>query len=308
MNLPTLRQLHYLVTVVELCHFGQAAERCFVTQSTLSTAIQELESLLGVQLLERTKRKVIPTQLGIELADKAREIISLTESLVLDAQVDRRPLSGELRLGVIPTISPFLLPKVLSGVRRHYPELQLYLLEDQTHNLLERLAAGELDSAILALPFDLGGLEHKVFWQEDFVVAFPADHPLSQGGPIASQKLPGSELLLLEQGHCLRDHALAVCHMKSMAKRASFQGTSLYTLVQMVAGGQGITFLPEMAVDEEFLAQNPIAVRPLAEKGPHRELCLVWRASYHRKSDLALLAECMHGLLAAVYPQKQDKR
>lgn len=193
---------------------------------------------------------------------------------------------------------------MLPGVRSGFAELELYLLEDQTHNLLERLAAGELDCAILALPFDLGGLEYEVFWQENFLVAFPADHPLSRGGPIASQKLPGNELLLLEKGHCLRDHALAVCHMKAMAKRASFQGTSLYTLVQMVAGGQGITFLPEMAVDDDFLAQNQIAVRPLAEKGPHRELCLVWRTAYHRKSDLALLADCMRGLLAASYSQK----
>jgi LysR family hydrogen peroxide-inducible transcriptional activator len=299
MNLPTLRQLHYLVTVVELCHFGQAAERCFVTQSTLSTAIQELEGLLGVQLLERTKRKVIPTKLGIDLANKAREIIGMTESLVLDAQVDRKPLSGVLKLGVIPTISPFLLPKVLPGVRSTFTDLELYLLEDQTHHLLERLSAGELDCAILALPFDLGGLEQQVFWQEDFLVAFPAGHPLSEGGPIASRALPGNELLLLEKGHCLRDHALAVCHMKAVANRASFQGTSLYTLVQMVAGGQGITFLPEMAVNDDFLAQNQIAVRPLAEKGPHRELSLVWRASYHRKADLALLADCMHGLLSA---------
>ncbi|AKH21942.1 hydrogen peroxide-inducible genes activator [Sedimenticola thiotaurini] len=301
MNLPTLRQLHYLVTVVELCHFGQAAERCFVTQSTLSTAIQELEALLGVQLLERTKRKVLPTPLGVELANKAREILSMTESLVQDAQVDRQPLSGELRLGVIPTVSPFLLPKVLTGVRSQFAQLELFLLEDQSQHLLDRLAAGELDCAILALPFDLGGLEHQVFWQEKFLVAFPADHPMSQGGPIASKKLPGNELLLLEQGHCLRDHALGVCHMKAMARRSSFQGTSLYTLVQMVAGGQGITFLPEMAVDEDFLAQNPIAVRPLVEKGPHREICLVWRAAYHRKADLALLADCMHDLLKAHY-------
>lgn len=301
MNLPTLRQLHYLVTVVELCHFGQAAERCFVTQSTLSTAIQELEALLGVQLLERTKRKVLPTPLGIELANKAREIIGMTESLVQDAQVDRQPLSGELRLGVIPTISPFLLPRVLKGVRSEFSELELFLLEDQSQHLLERLSAGELDCAILALPFDLGGLEYQVFWQENFLVAFPADHPLSHGGPIASRKLPAGELLLLEQGHCLRDHALAVCHMKAMARRSSFQGTSLYTLVQMVAGGQGITFLPEMAVDDDFLAQNQIAVRPLAEKGPHREICLVWRAAYHRKADLALLADCMRGLLKAHY-------
>ena len=297
MNLPTMRQLHYLVTVVELCHFGQAADRCFVTQSTLSSAIQELESLLGARLLERTKRKVIPTKLGLELADKARQILSMTESLVLDAQVDRQPLSGELRLGVIPTIGPFLLPKVLPGVRERFSGLQLYLLEDQTHNLIERLATGELDCAILALPFDLGGLEYQVFWQENFMVAFPQDHPLSRGGPIASRDLPGKELLMLEKGHCLRDHALAVCHMKSMQKRATFQGTSLYTLVQMVSGGQGITFIPEMAVDDDFLARNQIAVRPLAEKGPHRELCLVWRASYHRKQDLALLSEMMKTLL-----------
>lgn len=189
-------------------------------------------------------------------------------------------------------------------MRAEFPELELYLLEDQSHSLLERLVSGELDCAILALPFDLGGLEYRVFWEENFMVAFPAGHPLSQGGPIASQSLPGSELLLLEKGHCLRDHALAVCHMKAMAKRTSFQGTSLYTLMQMVAGGQGITFIPEMAVDDDFLAQNQIAVRSLAEQGPHREICLVWRASYHRKADLALLTNCMNRLLLEGCPKR----
>ncbi|HEC16535.1 MAG TPA: hydrogen peroxide-inducible genes activator [Sedimenticola sp.] len=299
MNLPTIRQLQYLVAVVELRHFSQAAERCFVTQSTLSTGIQELENLLGARLLERTKRLVIPTPLGQELAAKAEKILGLAAEMVEIAQADETPLAGRLRLGVIPTIGPFLLPRVLPAIRERFPGLKLFLVEDQSARLLERLAAGSLDTAIMALPYDIGNLESQVFWSENFWVALPKDHPLRGDDPIASRELPVKELLILEEGHCLRDHALAACHMKELHHSAAFQGTSLYTLVQMVAGGQGITFIPAMAVDSELMKQSAINFRPLSEKGPHRRISLVWRPSFHQKQNLHLLGNFMHELLSA---------
>ena len=297
MNLPTLRQLQYLVAVVELRHFGQAAERCFVTQSTLSTGIQELEHTLGVQLLERTKRKVIPTQLGKTLAQRAQHILGLTTELVEVSREGQHLLSGKLYLGVIPTIGPFLLPRVLPGIRERFPQLELMLVEDQSARLLDRLHAGELDTAIMAMPYDIGNLQHLGFKGENFCVAFPKEHSLSQGGPVTAAELPGNELLLLEEGHCLRDHALAACHLDGIRGSAAFQGTSLYTLIQMVVGGQGITFLPEMAVDTELMRQAELSFRPLAETGPHRQLSLIWRPSWHRKQELYMLAEAMEVLL-----------
>lgn len=297
MNLPTLRQLQYLVAVVELRHFGRAAERCFVTQSTLSTGIRELEHVLGAQLLERTKRKVIPTELGRALAQRAKHILGLTAELAKMSREGQQLLSGKLHLGVIPTIGPFLLPKVLPGIRQRFPQLELMLVEDQSADLIDRLHAGDLDTAILALPYNIGNLQHLKFKDEDFCVAFPSEHALSQGGPVAAAELPENELLLLEEGHCLRDHALAACHLEGLHSSAVFQGTSLYTLIQMVVGGQGITFLPEMAIDTELMRQAEISFRPLAEKGPHRQLSLIWRSSSHRKQELHMLAETMSELL-----------
>ena len=299
MNLPSIRQLQYLVAVVELRHFGNAARQCHVSQSTLSAGIYELESILGITLIERTKRKVLPTELGLQLADKARQVLSLTAEIVDQAQAEKMPLSGPLRLGVIPTIGPFLLPKVLPGIRDKYPLLELYLLEDQTANLLERLHRGDLDCAIIALPYDIGTLQSREFWHEDFLVAFPSGHTLCSTKPVRSTELPGKELLLLEEGHCLRDHALAACHLSGLQNKVGFKGTSLYTLVQMVAGGQGITFLPEMARGTELIQQSDICFRSLAERGPHRRICLVWRQSWHRKQDLIMLGDTMHASLSA---------
>ncbi len=298
MNLPSIRQLQYLLAVVELRHFGRAAERCFVTQSTLSTGIQELENMLGVQLLERTKIKVLPTPLGLEMAEKARQLLTISAEMVALASSEKAPMVAPLRLGVIPTIGPFLLPKVLPAVREQFPDLELFLVEDQSARLLQRLDIGELDCAILALPYELGKHEYKSFFQEIFYVAFPSSHPLSRGGPISSADLPVEQLLMLEDGHCFKDHALSACHFSGLQQRAAFQGTSLYTLIEMVAGGQGITFLPAMAIDSSLAQQPGISLRPLAESGPHREIGLVWRSTFHRKRDLYLLIELMETVLA----------
>ncbi len=298
MNLPSIRQLQYLLAVIELRHFGKAAERCFVTQSTLSTGIQELENILEVQLLERTKRKVLPTPLGLEMAEKARQLLTISAEMVTLAHDKKAPLTGPLKLGVIPTISPFLLPKVLPVVRKKFPTLELFLVEEQSANLLQRLDSGELDCAILALPYALGKHECKTFYQENFYVAFPCDHPLSQGGAIPSIDLPEDQLLMLEEGHCFKDHALSACHLNNLQQRAAFQGTSLYTLVEMVVGGQGITFLPAMAIDSALAQHTGIKLRPLAEKGPHREVGLVWRSTYGKKNDLNLLVQLLENALA----------
>jgi LysR family hydrogen peroxide-inducible transcriptional activator len=297
MNLPSLKQLQYLVAVIELRHFGQAAKRCFVTQSTLSAGIQELENQLDAKLLERSKRKVMPTRKGLEVARQAEQLLSMAESLVRSARDDGTPLAGPLSLGVIPTIGPFLLPRVLPQIRETYPHLELRLVEDQTDRLLERIHAGNLDAAIIAFPYATGNLEHEMFWQENFRLAMPQRHPLSHAGTISTDALPRDELLLLEDGHCLTDHALAACKLEGLKSSASFQGTSLYTLLQMVAGGQGITFVPEMAMGTELLSSTEIALTPLADQGPHREIGLVWRNTYFRKEDLKLLAEKMKTLL-----------
>ncbi len=303
MYLPTIRQLQYLLAVAELRHFGQAAERCFVTQSTLSSGIQELETALGVQLLERTKRKVLPTPLGLEIAEKAREILKTSSDIIALAHKDKKVLSSEIRLGAIPTIAPFLLPKVLPPLRQAFPELALLLIEDQSARLLQRLESGEIDCAILAMPYPIGRLESQLVGAEPFWVALPADDPLTEQSQISSSALPMERLLLLEEGHCMRDHAISACHTKAGSSTtpqsaAPFQGTSLYTLIEMVSGGQGITLVPEMALDSALLSQATIELRPLDEPGPHREITLVWRATSHLKSDLQLLAGKLAKLIA----------
>jgi len=287
----TIRQLQYLQAVMATHHFGKAAEQCFVTQSTLSSGIQELEQLLGVTLFERTKRKVIPTMMGEQIAVQAQHILQLNEALVETCQSAQQPLTGTLRLGVIPTIGPYLLPWVLPEIRRLFPQLHLQLIEDQSEKLLDRLEMGQLDSAILALPYALRQFEHEVFWQEDFCVALPKQHPLATQRMISTQMLPRQELLLLEEGHCLTAHALSACQLDDLALKQTFQGTSLYTLLQMVAGGQGITFVPEMAIYSEQLNQKEISLVSLNEPSPHRKIGLVWRKSFMRKPDLILLSQ-----------------
>jgi len=293
MGLPTLRQLHYLTQVVELKHFGRAAERCFVTQSTLSAGIQDLEQLLGTSLLERNNRKVMPTALGLDIAKRAEHILSLSADLVSEAQVESDPLVGQIRIGVIPSISPFLLPKVLPVIREQSPNLSLILIEDQSERLLNQLVSGDIDVAILAFPFKIKGLSHKILAKEDFWVAIPSDHPLKDETSIVADQLPLDQLLLLSEGHCLREHALSACQLPSTAERNSVQGTSLYTLIEMVAGGLGITLIPNMAINSDMVKHADICLRPLAKNDAKamREIGLVWRPSYTRQATLNHLAK-----------------
>jgi LysR family hydrogen peroxide-inducible transcriptional activator len=293
MNLPTLRQLEYLTAVVELKHFGRAAERCFVTQSTLSAGIQDLESILGIPLLERTNRKVMPTALGIEIATRSQQILSLSTDLVDLARSENDPLKGRIRIGVIPSISPFLLPKALPSIRKQLPLLELVLIEEQSERLLTKLRSAEIDLAILAFPFNVGDLSYRIFAEEQFWVAMPKHHPLALKDSVQVAQLPAHDLLLLAEGHCLREHALSACKLPTTTDRATLEGTSLYTLIEMVAGGLGITLIPEMAINTDMVRHADICLRPLdmKETKPMREIGLVWRPSYQRLNTLELLAK-----------------
>jgi len=284
--IPTLRQLRYLVAVVDRCHFGQAAAACSVSQSTLSASIQELEELLGASLLERTRRAVVPTALGRAVAERARGLLEGAENLMDLAQASRDPLSGPLHLGVIPTIGPFLLPRTLPKLRENFPKLQLYLREDQTARLLERLDAGELDAVLLALPYALGDLEVMDLGEDRFSIVYPAGH-------VPAASLADENLLLLEDGHCLRDQALAACELEGARRNAGFNGTSLHTLAQMVANGLGVTLMPQMALDAGILRGLDVTVRPLEGAVPHRRIGLVWRRSSARSETFRTLGAAL---------------
>lgn len=295
MKLPTLRQLHYLTAVIDEKHFGKAAERCHVTQSTLSAGIQDLEDLLEVSLLERTNRKVLSTPIGIEIAARAQQILSLSEDLVDLAHAEKNPMSGRIRIGLIPTISPFLLPKALPVIRQELPELELILVEDQSERLLDQLEAGNVDVVIMAFPYNTRGLNQRRIFSEHFWIALPKDHPLCDQQQVKPEHIPVKELLLLAEGHCLRDHALSACELPSSAQRRSVQATSLYTLIEMVASGMGITLIPDMAINSDMVKHADICLKPLKSNSAEseREIGLVWRPSFRRTQTLSRLTEIL---------------
>lgn len=296
---PTLRQLRFLVAVVERCHFGKAAADCLVGQSTLSAGIQELEDQLGVRLLERTRRSVVPTAVGREIAERARTILKHAEDLVDVALAAQDPMSGALYLGVIPTIGPFLLPRVMPTLRADFPDLKLYLREEQSAPLLARLEHGDLDAAILAFPYPAEDFESREIAQDRFAVVFPAGHRLAALDAISPRDIAQEDVLLLEEGHCMRDHALAACALDGARRNAAFQGTSLHTLVQMVANGLGITLLPEMAIEAGILRGMDLIARPLAgDDAPARRIGLVWRRSSGRAETFSRLAATLATCLA----------
>ncbi|WP_374545176.1 hydrogen peroxide-inducible genes activator [Rhodoblastus sp.] len=297
--LPTLRQLRFLVAVVERRHFGAAAEECLVSQSALSAAIQELEVLLGVKLLERTKRVVIPTAVGLDLADRARALLRAAEELVEAAQDARDPLSGSLQLGVIPTIGPFLVPRIMPALREAFPKLRIYLREEQSAPILARLESGQADAAIIALPYPCEGLETMDLASDRFFVVCPPEHRLAGRKKIRPQDMAADDLLLLEDGHCLREHALAACSLEGARRNSGFQGTSLHTLVQMAANGLGVTLAPEMAIRAGILRGLELVAVPLEDDSPPRTIALVWRLSSSRKAMFRQLGEVLRGALKA---------
>lgn len=301
-NLPTLRQLRHLVALAEHGHFGRAAKASFVTQSTLSASIKELEQVLGVRLVDRTKRRVVITPLGRDIVARAQALLREAEDLVEAARVNREPLSGPLQLGVIPTIGPFLLPRALPHLRRRYPRLKLYLTEDLTERLLDQLRAGRLDLALIALPYDVADMESAELGEDPFSVALPADHPLSRRERIEPARIDAENLLLLRDGHCLREHALAACRLSARGQVDAFQATSLYTLVQMVEGGLGLTLLPRIALEAGILKGTKLVTRPLSGPAPARHLALVWRRGSARAPEFELLAALLRQAATRLRP------
>ncbi len=289
-NLPTFRQLRFLVAVVDRCHFGKAAEDCFVSQSTLSAGVQELEDLLGIILLERTKRSVTPTAVGIEIAERARALLKDGEDLVDIALAAQDPMSGPLQLGMISTIGPFLIPRVMPCLRDAFPKLKTYLREEQTAALLARLQAGRLDAVILALPFPLEEIETQEIATDRFCVVCRRGHRFDALAAVQPSDLATEDLLLLEDGHCMRDHALAACALEGARRNIAFQGTSLYTLVQMAANGLGVTLVPQIAIDAGILRGLDVAVAPLKGDTPSRTIALAWRRTSGRKETFRRLA------------------
>jgi LysR family hydrogen peroxide-inducible transcriptional activator len=291
-HLPTLKQLQYLVALKDHGHFGKAAESSFVTQSTLSAGLRELESLMGVVLVERTRRVVRFTPLGERIAQKARRILHEAEELTDMARAAGKPLSGELRMGVIPTIAPFLLPALLPRLRGEWPDLKLYLREETSQAACDSLQRGQLDCVLLALPYACGDVDTAELFEDRLFVAFP---PGSRGLPesISPSGIDETKLLLLEDGHCLRDHALAACNRPELRAEAQMVGTSLHTLVQMVAGGLGITMIPQMAVDAGILTGTGVTARPLAAAHPSRQIALLWRRNSPREKEFRLLADAL---------------
>jgi LysR family hydrogen peroxide-inducible transcriptional activator len=285
--LPSLRQLQYLVALAEHRNFRQAADACFVTQSTLSAGLKELEATLGAQLVERTTRAMRLTAAGEEVVARARAIIAATEDLATFAKGIREPFSGPLRLGVIPTIAPFLLPAVLPALRKHYPELKPFLREDLTANLLERLRSGTLDFALIALPYDTGELEVRPLFKDAFWFVAREDDPLAATKTIAVRQLKPETVLLLEEGHCLRDHAIKACGRRE-GKGSMLEATSLTTLLQMIEGGMGVTLLPEMTLKSGILNGTRLVARPFTTEVPSRTIALAMRreGSFRREAQL----------------------
>ena len=288
--LPTLKQLQYLVALHEHGHFGRAADSCFVSQSTLSAGLRELESLLGVTLVERTRRVVRFTPLGNQVVAKAHRLLREAEELSGLVQSQGQPLSGELRMSVIPTIAPFLLPRILPRLRRERPALKLFLREEPSAAAIESLHHGRADCVLLALPFPTGEVEFEHLFDDALFVAFPKDDPRDPPATIDPASIDEHRLLLLEDGHCLKDHALAACNRPELRASATMIGTSLHTLVQMVDNGLGLTLLPAMAIDAGILNQTQIVARPLNANRAFREIALVWRKNSPRADEFRLLA------------------
>ena len=290
MNLPSTKQLKYFVALVETEHFGRAAEASHVSQSAFSNAIKELETTLGVQLVDRTNRHVTITAIGQQIAPMARLALQDIQSIVETARGGRRPLCGELRLGVIPTIAPFLLPKVLPKMRRRFKELRLLLIEDPTERIYSRLMAGELDLLLLALPWEMRGAEQKVLFRDPFRLACHKGTHWVDPDNYRYSRLDANSVLLLEDGHCLRDHALAACKIRNMQKVQRFAASSLLTLVEMVNADLGITYLPEMARNSTLLRNTSVELHPLPDSS-YRNIGLAWRQGSNRVEEFEMLGQ-----------------
>jgi LysR family hydrogen peroxide-inducible transcriptional activator len=281
-----LKDLRYLVAVADCLHFGRAAEQCFVSQPTLSAQLKKLEEYLGVQLIERQPNNVTLTEPGEQIVARARRILEASEEVVTLARSHRDPLAGRLRIALLPTIGPYLLPRISQAWRKSLPRLELRLYEYQTSQILEKLQAGEIDVGILALPVDLDGLEARELFAEAFVVAMPDHHRLAKRESVRADDLEDETLLLLEDGHCLRDQALEVCSHIGVQEKQDFRATSLETLRQMVATGAGLTLLPELASRGAYGNAKGVTIRPFAKPAPVRHVGAIWRKTSARHAAI----------------------
>jgi len=286
-----LKDLRYLVALADTRHFGQAAAKCFVSQPTLSAQLKKLEDYLGTPLIERQPKNVKLTEMGERVVERARRMLSDSDEILELAKGSRDPLAGNLRLALIPTVGPYLLPLVATRLRKQLPHLKLMLYEYQTEPLFERLKAGAIDVGILALPIDVDGLATRTLYEEPFTVALPANHPLADRASVKLEALAGEKLLLLEDGHCLRDQALEVCGRIGLHESGDYRATSLETLRQMVAAGHGITLLPGLAAAAAHSDQRSLVVRPFAKPAPKRVIGAAWRKSSTRSSAIEALCD-----------------
>ena len=293
-HLPTIKQLQYLVSLKQHGHFGRAADACFVTQSTLSAGLRELENLLGITLVERTRRVVRFTPLGLRIVEKAQRTLREAEELTDMARAAGKPLAGELRMGVIPTIAPFLLPSLLPKLRAEWPDLKLYLREEPSQAACDSLHRGGLDCVLLALPYGCGEVDSVELFEDRIFVAFP---PGGIGGKpgeaVPPSAIDETQLLLLEDGHCLKEHALAACNRPELRAEAAMLGTSLHTLIQMVDNGLGLTMVPEMAIGAGLLEGTRVVARPLKADHAARRIALVWRKGSPREKEFRLLVDAL---------------
>ena len=305
MRLPSLKHLHYLVNVHKYQHFGEAAKACYVSQSTLSSGIAALENLLGVRLIERDNKKILFTPLAEEVVRQARQILMSVQDLNEQVQYYARPFSGILKLGVIPTIAPFLIPQILMILKQEFPELKVFVREEQSDVVLKQLYEGELDLVLLALPYPASGVVMKSFYQDKFYFAqhqdsqFHTEH-LKQD----FSNLMDNSLLLLEDGHCMREHALSACHLERSEKINSFAASSLHTLVQMVNNDLGVTFLPEMAVASGILNNTEVIIHDLPDQEHnYREIGFAWRSQSNRQEEFEKLYQLIKGRILHCLPE-----
>ncbi|KXJ51898.1 MAG: LysR family transcriptional regulator [Colwellia sp. Phe_37] len=287
----SLKQLHYALAVEKTLHFKKAADACNVSQSALSTAIIELEKQLGTTIFERNNKQVLITSNGQLILDKAKKVKFELDELLQLSQANKPLFINPMTIGVIPTIGPYLLPKVLPEVRRQQPNFKLKIIEEQSQVLVDMVRSGDIDAAILALPFPIEGLMHFDFWQEDFYWVSHKDECPSQLKEITSEELEIDKLMLLKDGHCLKDHALAACSMQNNKQDTDFDSASLHTLIQMVAGKLGTTLVPQMALDQLIYDESEIRAIHLNEPGPHRTIALVIRPNYVRTNELTILRD-----------------
>jgi LysR family transcriptional regulator, hydrogen peroxide-inducible genes activator len=293
-----LKDLKYLVALADTGHFGRAAERTFVSQPTLSAQLKKLEGYLGVKLVERHPKNVRLTDVGKQIVVRARRMLSEGDEIVALARNNTDPLAGKLKMALIPTIGPYLLPRVMQRIRKALPDLGLMLYEHQTEELLRRLKDGEFDLGIVALPVEQDGLESRELYREAFTVALPNNHPLAQRSSIKTADLKGQTLLLLEDGHCLRDQALEVCSRVDVREAEDFRASSLETLRHMVVAGLGITLMPELAVESPYGSQRGLTVRQFGKPAPTRTVGAVWRKSSTRTAAIARVCDVVAGALA----------